>query len=190
MIETNWGSKQLCLLLKNLKPKISLIFKHPNLWICSFLLIERLCLRKLPKKLCDKEHLAGRSHLSLCAVLQCHSPPAVSACSALPTWVLQNHSSLSGQNFSLSASGPSMFKREKKRKKNFFLCHVSHYRLETDTETSERLWKLWVSRLVTGWECQGVCAPVHHVYIGVSGGAWDNGPLSVRHCSAIRYSVS
>lgn len=153
--------------------------------------LERKALSKEASQEALWQGTLGGKKPSLCAALQCHSLPAVRACSALPTWVLQNHSPCQVRTFHYVHLDLQCLKEGKKEKeKNFFLCYVSHYRLETDTETSEHLWKLWVSRLVTGWECQGVCAPVHHVYIGVSDGAWDNGPLSVLHCSAIRYSVS
>lgn len=112
------------LLLENLKPKIS--FKSISL---QLLLMERIFLRKVPKKLVIKGALDSKKP-SLLVALYCvdsFSLPLVPALYCQHCLLLENPSSLSILNFHCVHLDSPSLKRKKKKKKNFFLCCTRHY---------------------------------------------------------------
>lgn len=174
----------MCLLLKNLKTKISFIAMHPNPCLCNFLSIERIFLRNVPKKLCNKGALDSKKP-SLLGALLCHSLPSVPAALCCQHWASREFQLLVSLELFIKFIWTfNLYKKKrekKKEKKTFFLCCISHYRLEKDTKTPANHWKL--VGVSPGPGCEraqlsgSVCSCVHHVYIGMSDGARDNGPL-------------
>lgn len=113
-----------------------------------------------PSSSVTREHLTARPHLHLEHSCVTHHRQCL-LCAANIEFTIELEF-LVGQNFPLSSSGRLSLKKKKEKKKTLFLCCVSHYRLETDTD----IWTPLKAGGCLSWSqvrvlsCEGMCAPV------------------------------